>query len=172
MFLSLELTFSKKKKINISFTYLQSHRLSLKVLCEHNALLQDLLSAHLHNILLFFSFSYSRLLPFSLVAEKQNSTCNLSFSTLLIFFWPSGFPFYLLQRQYRTSLLVPLTLLSHKMQTHTPQLLILIISFSVTNTGSFTLQDETENPLVPLFCCQEWLHMLFKRKYNDRSGTN
>lgn len=88
MFLSLELAFSKKNQRIFSFTYLQSHRLSQKVLCEHNALLQDLLSAQLHNILLFFSFSYSRLFPFCLVTAKQNSMCNLpSPTSLLLNFW-------------------------------------------------------------------------------------
>lgn len=84
MFLSLELAFSKKNQHIFSFTYQQSHRLSQKVLCKHNALLQDLLSAQLHNILLFFSFSYSRLFPFCLVAAKQNSMCNLPSPTSLL----------------------------------------------------------------------------------------
>lgn len=157
MSLSLELSFSPKNQHNFSFTYLQSHRLSQKVLCEHNALRQDLLSAQLHNILLFFSFSYSILLPSSLVTEKQNSTCNLPSPTSFIFFWPSIFPLYLLQSQYRMSLLVPLTLLWLQMQTHPPWLLIPIIGFSVTNTGSFTMQEETKSPLVPLFCFQQCL---------------
>jgi len=54
-------------------------------------------------------------------------------------------------------MLVLLTLLSLKMQTHPLWLLIPIISFSVTNTGSFTMQDETKSTLVPLLCLQQWL---------------
>lgn len=58
-----------------SFTYLQNRRLSLTARSERNAVLRGPLSAQSHSILLFFSFFCSSLLPFSLVTERQSSTC-------------------------------------------------------------------------------------------------
>lgn len=111
MFLSLKLASSKKNQHTLSLAYLQSHRLSQRVQCERNASLQGLPSAPLHNTPLFFSFSYSRLLPCPLVTEKQNSADNFPSPTSPLAFWPSGFPLYLLQSQCRMSLLLPLSLL-------------------------------------------------------------